>query len=107
MITSLTTLFRRNDSAALQRAESGAKGSITPSLDLTAESRGFWDKLVELRLFSTSRADRFLESRRGQLANLTTASALGNALVQENLLTSYQVERVHALSRYYEGQPRS
>lgn len=66
------------------------------SADLPAPARGFLDQLLRLQLLSDAIALDFLQRHADHLPAYATAEILANALVQDGLLTNYQMDRVLA-----------
>ena len=64
--------------------------------DLPPEARAFLDRLLRIQIVTTASADRFLERHADHLAAYTSEEMLGEALVQDAVLTSYQMNRVLA-----------
>jgi response regulator RpfG family c-di-GMP phosphodiesterase/serine/threonine protein kinase len=100
MFTDLMQLTQQTKASPPRHCDSPEQGSLALGVSLPTESRGFWQQLLELRLLPADSARRFLESRQGRIADLSSPSALGDALVQEDLLTPYQVDRVLAGTIY-------
>src|SRR5579859_6778836 len=64
--------------------------------DLPAGGQAFLDHLVRLNLLSPSVAGNFLRDHAGRLPLFDDAKPTGEALVQAQLLTRYQLERILA-----------
>src|SRR5438105_14737350 len=96
MLDGVTQLAQPSDPRQPRHRNKPETGALPPDLTLPPESRAFWAQLLDLRLLPASSARRFLEDRREHLSEMTSASTLGNALVQENLVTAYQVDQVLA-----------
>ncbi len=60
---------------------------------LPSEARSLLERLLRLRLLSAGPANSFLDQRRDWLGQYTTTEKMGQALIQANLLTPYQLER--------------
>jgi eukaryotic-like serine/threonine-protein kinase len=67
---------------------------------LTCEAAMLLDKLLQLRLLEPNSVDHFLCARQDRLGEFDTELRLGQALVQDNLLTDYQLDRVLAGSTH-------
>src|SRR5262245_58336970 len=63
---------------------------------LPAAGRMYLDLLLRLRLVSPSDLRQFLDSALARMATYTTPDAIGRALVEADLLTEYQLERILA-----------
>lgn len=58
--------------------------------------QAFLDNLVRMRLLTSSQVGDFLGRYANDLDNLTSAHALGHALIRAGLLTTYQLKRIMA-----------
>jgi response regulator RpfG family c-di-GMP phosphodiesterase/serine/threonine protein kinase len=67
---------------------------------LSPAARAFLDKLLHLKLLESSVLDPFLSERGPGLAECDTPERIGQALVQDGLLTSYQLDRIFAGTTY-------
>jgi response regulator RpfG family c-di-GMP phosphodiesterase len=67
-----------------------------PADELPAGARAFFDTLLKLHLLEPDVAMAFLLGHAGRLADLTTDDRLGQALVHDELLTPYQLDRALA-----------
>jgi response regulator RpfG family c-di-GMP phosphodiesterase/serine/threonine protein kinase len=63
---------------------------------LPAAGRMYLDLLLRLRLISPSETRQFLDSSLSRMTTYTTPDAIGKALVEAELLTDYQLERILA-----------
>ena len=79
-------------------AAPGDKSRFTPLLN--AEARSFFRTIVQLGLVPANVIDGFLNEREDRLAEYTSGTQIGQALVQAGLLTSYQLECVLAGSTH-------
>src|SRR6478752_2112097 len=81
-------------------AGSGVNTSAGLRLDtypsLPAAGRMYLDLLLRLRLISPNETRQFLDLSLARLATYTTPDAIGKALVEAELLTDYQLERILA-----------
>jgi len=68
--------------------------------NLPPAAQAFLDHLVRLNLVTPSMAGSFLNENFGRLAELDGAGLIGEALVQSQLLTPYQLDRVMAGSTH-------
>src|SRR5262249_26273182 len=74
----------------------GARHSSPCLPRLPQISRTFLDQVVNLGLIAPAAAHPFLEERAERLAEYTSEVEIGQALVEANLLTSFQVDRILA-----------
>lgn len=81
-------------------AGSGMNPSAGLRLDqypsLPAAGRMYLDLLLRLRIISPAETRQFLDSALARLPSYTTPDAIGRALVEAELLTDYQLERILA-----------
>jgi serine/threonine protein kinase len=63
---------------------------------LPAVARDFFDHLLRLRLLQPLSANGFLKNHAECLSTFSTAEHLAGALIQDQLLTRYQIDRVMA-----------
>jgi response regulator RpfG family c-di-GMP phosphodiesterase/tRNA A-37 threonylcarbamoyl transferase component Bud32 len=92
---------QRQESLEGQRPAAGAEPALLidhPALPTAGKS--FLNELVRLQLLGKSAAGLFLREHAAHLADFTDEDALGTALVQAGLLTSYQLDRVIAGSTH-------
>jgi cyclic di-GMP phosphodiesterase len=62
------------------------------SPQLNADARSFLHKIIDLGLLSANVVDAFLSEREDRLAEYTSGTQIGQALVQAGLLSNYQLE---------------
>ena len=67
---------------------------------LSGEAAALLDRLLQLRLLDPTSLDHFLCARQDRLGEFDTEQRLGQALVQDNLLTDYQLDRILAGSTH-------
>jgi serine/threonine protein kinase len=73
-----------------------AEGHSDGRSSLPAVARDFFDHLLRLRLLQPRSANSFLNTHSEHLSEFSTAERLAGALIQDQLLTRYQIERVMA-----------
>src|SRR5262249_7079735 len=81
---------------ASPRASASALARTALGLSLPEPARVFLDKLLAIHLLEPAAITTFLGPREDRLREYTSGEGLGQALVQEGLLTPYQFERVLA-----------
>jgi serine/threonine protein kinase len=89
------TVEIRSDSETTQQDEPTPQAPQLPPV-----GSAFLAKLLRMNLVSQSLADHFLQSHATALATLDGAQVLGEALVEADLLTRYQFERIMAGTTY-------
>lgn len=82
---------------ALEQDEKRATDGESPSAsDLPPGGRRFLDHLLRLRILGPLSLYQFVERQAGQLRHLDGPEAVGDALLQDGLLTAYQLDRLRA-----------
>ncbi len=83
-----TVIFRRDKKEDERAAPAGREGPVV--------GRVFLDNLLRLNLLTPSLARQFLQTNETRLGDYRCAEDVGHALIQDGLLTRYQLNRILA-----------